>query len=65
MKRTQAPLPTEAKRRLRSAAHRAAIRFESDESARLLDGLRELIKSQATEEQVEHFVRTAEGKVWG
>lgn len=65
MKREPTRLPTEAKRRLRSAAHRSAIKFENDESARLLDGLRELVKSRATDEQVEQFVKNAEAKVWG
>lgn len=55
---------TSAKSRLRSAAHRAALRFEAMESARLIDGLQQLLMSRATPEQIEAYIRAAEEAGW-
>lgn len=62
MKRPSINLPTDAKRRLRSAAHRIALRFENQESLRLVAALRELVVARATDEAIEQFVREAEAK---
>lgn len=61
-KQIDPPLPTEAKRRLRTAAHRAALRFENEESLRLLGRLRELVKARTGREGLEAFVANAEAE---
>ena len=61
-KQIEPPLPTEAKRRLRTAAHRAAVRFENEESLRLLAKLRELVKAKTGPEGLEAFLAKAEAE---
>lgn len=61
MNRKDTPLPTEAKRRLRSLAHSLALRFEANETLRLMEELREVVRSGATGDAIETFVQEQEG----
>jgi len=54
------PLPSEAKRRLRTAAHRTALRFENQEGLRLLAHLRALVRARADAEAIEAFLLEVE-----